>query len=66
MQLFDRVIDTAFGSMFVVYGLAASLGYYYFGAAASTLVTSNLTSDTRFGGTSFLLPGLTVAHLVAG
>ena len=36
--------------MAVVYGLVAGLGYYYFGDAASTLVTNDLTNNSPYTG----------------
>lgn len=50
MQDFNTVIYVSFAAMAVVYGLVAGLGYYYFGDAASTLVTNDLTNNSPYTG----------------
>ncbi|KAK9806857.1 hypothetical protein WJX72_005136 [[Myrmecia] bisecta] len=62
-QDFDIVLNLAFGSMFIVYGLVSSCGYYYFGSAASELITTDLATNSFFTG-RFLLPGVTVDRVV--
>ena len=49
-QDFNKVIYASFAAMAVVYGLVAGLGYYYFGDAASTLVTNDLTNNSPYTG----------------
>ena len=49
-QDFNKVIYASFTAMAVVYGLVAGLGYYYFGDAASTLVTNDLTNNSPYTG----------------
>ena len=46
--------------MAVVYGLVAGLGYYYFGDAASTLVTNDLTNNSPYTGRWVRSQALTV------
>jgi hypothetical protein len=50
VQDFNTVIYVSFAAMAVVYGLVAGLGYYYFGDAASTLVTNDLTNNSPYTG----------------
>lgn len=50
MQAFDSVINYAFTSMLVIYAIVAGLGYYYFGNAASTLITDDLAANSPFTG----------------
>ena len=38
--------------MLVIYGIVAGLGYYYFGDAASTLITDDLSLNSPFTGHS--------------
>ena len=52
MQAFDSVINWAFTAMLVIYGTVAGLGYYYFGDAASTLITDDLANNSPFTGRS--------------
>lgn len=52
MQAFDTVINLAFTAMLVIYGAVAGLGYYYFGDAASTLITEDLAANSPFTGRS--------------
>ena len=47
--------------MAVVYGLVAGLGYYYFGDAASTLVTNDLTNNSPYTG-RWVRPQLLTGH----
>lgn len=49
-QDFNKVIYASFAAMAVVYGLVAGLGYYYFGDAASTLVTNDLATNSPYTG----------------
>ena len=49
-QDFNKVIYASFTAMAVVYGLVAGLGYYYFGDAASTLVTNDLATNSPYTG----------------
>ncbi|CAK0784981.1 hypothetical protein CVIRNUC_008186 [Coccomyxa viridis] len=64
-QAFDSVINWAFTAMLIIYGAVAGLGYYYFGDAASTLITEDLATNSPFVGRSIIIPGLTVDKLVA-
>ncbi|CAL8462945.1 g2479 [Coccomyxa elongata] len=64
-RAFDKVINLAFTAMLIIYGIVAGLGYYYFGDAASTLITDDLARNSPFTGHSVLLPGFTVDKLVA-
>ncbi|CAL5228951.1 g12183 [Coccomyxa viridis] len=64
-QAFDSVINWAFTAMLVIYGAVAGLGYYYFGDAASTLITDDLANNSPFTGRSIIFPGLTVDKLVS-
>ena len=57
-QDFNKVIYVSFAAMAVVYGLVAGLGYYYFGDAASTLVTNDLTNNSPYTGRWVRSPGL--------
>ena len=50
MQAFDSVINYAFTAMLVIYAIVAGLGYYYFGNAASTLITDDLATNSPFTG----------------
>lgn len=52
MQAFDKVINLAFTAMLIIYGIVAGLGYYYFGDAASTLITDDLARNSPFTGHS--------------
>ena len=52
VQAFDTVINWAFTAMLVIYGAVAGLGYYYFGDAASTLITEDLAANSPFTGRS--------------
>lgn len=52
LQAFDSVINCAFTAMLVIYGAVAGLGYYYFGDAASTLITDDLANNSPFTGRS--------------
>ncbi|KAK9825697.1 hypothetical protein WJX81_006348 [Elliptochloris bilobata] len=61
---FNKVIYASFAAMAMVYGLVAGLGYYYFGDAASTLVTNDLAIDSPFTGHWLLVRGLTVDKVV--
>lgn len=56
VQKFDTVINWAFTAMLVIYGAVAGLGYYYFGDAASTLITDDLASNSPFIGRSVSYP----------
>jgi len=49
-QDFNKVIYASFAAMAVVYGLVAGAGYYYFGDAASTLITTDLTNNSPYTG----------------
>jgi hypothetical protein len=60
-QDFNTVIYVSFAAMAVVYGLVAGLGYYYFGDAASTLVTNDLTNNSPYTG-HWVRPRRPVAH----
>ncbi|EIE27286.1 hypothetical protein COCSUDRAFT_45803 [Coccomyxa subellipsoidea C-169] len=64
-QAFDKVINFAFTAMLIIYAIVAGLGYYYFGDAASTLITDDLARNSPFTGHSILIPGFTVDKLVA-
>jgi vesicular inhibitory amino acid transporter len=56
-SLFPRVLDGAFLAMGLAYGATAATGYYYFGDAASPVITANLASDAPFSGRlSSLIP----------
>ena len=46
LQAFDSVINYAFTAMLVIYAIVAGLGYYYFGNAASTLITDDLATNS--------------------
>ena len=52
LQAFDSVINWAFTAMLIIYGAVAGLGYYYFGDAASTLITEDLATNSPFVGRS--------------
>ena len=52
MQAFDKVINFAFMAMLIIYAIVAGLGYYYFGDAASTLITDDLARNSPFTGHS--------------
>ena len=52
VQAFDKVINLAFTAMLIIYGIVAGLGYYYFGDAASTLITDDLARNSPFTGHS--------------
>ncbi|KAK9907651.1 hypothetical protein WJX75_007699 [Coccomyxa subellipsoidea] len=64
-RAFDKVINFAFTAMLIIYAIVAGLGYYYFGDAASTLITDDLARNSPFTGHSILIPGFTVDKLVA-
>ena len=51
-QAFDTVINRAFLAMLVIYAIVAGLGYYYFGDAASVLITDDLAINSPFTGRS--------------
>ena len=55
LQAFDTVINWAFTAMLVIYSAVAGLGYYYFGDAASTLITDDLANNSPFTGRSVSL-----------
>jgi len=66
-SIFPSVLNAAFAAMGVAYGATAAAGYWYFGDAASAVVTANLATDAPFARASLLppsLPKLTVAALV--
>ena len=65
IQDFDTVLNISFSLMLAVYGTVATLGYYYFGSSAHTLLTTDLARNSPFTGHYFLLPGLTADKLVA-
>jgi vesicular inhibitory amino acid transporter len=52
LQAFDKVINFAFTAMLIIYAIVAGLGYYYFGDAASTLITDDLARNSPFTGHS--------------
>ena len=54
LQAFDTVINWAFTAMLIIYGAVAGLGYYYFGDAASTLITEDLATNSPFVGCSVI------------
>ena len=54
LQAFDSVINWAFTAMLIIYGAVAGLGYYYFGDAASTLITEDLATNSPFVGRSVI------------
>ena len=53
---FPAVLNAAFLAMAAAYGATAMAGYFYFGDAASPVVTSNLAADAPFAGAPLLPP----------
>lgn len=51
-QAFDTVLNRAFFAMLIIYAIVAGLGYYYFGDAASVLITDDLAINSPFTGRS--------------
>ena len=65
VQAFDTVINWAFTAMLLIYGAVAGLGYFYFGDAASTLITDDLANNSPFTGRS-VIPFLQGMFLLVG
>ena len=51
--------------MFILYGIVAVCGYYYFGSSAHELVTEDLAIDSPVKDVSLLIPGFTIDKLVS-
>lgn len=47
---FDAVLNFSFLAMLSIYGSVAGIGYYYFGDAASDLITTDLAINSPFTG----------------